>query len=148
MNIDFLQKNFGSLINDIEVFRDEVTVIVDSANMLTFFRILKDDIHCSFDILSDCCGVDFFPRTPRFCIVYHLYSLRHAHRLRVKVFLDDDNTTIESVTPIWETANWHERECFDLLGIQFKNHPDLRRILLPDDFVGHPLRKDFPLEGI
>ena len=147
MNSDYLQQKYGSLINEIDVFRAETTVVIDRENLLNFCRILKHDDQCSFDILSDCCGVDLFPRTPRFCVVYHLYSLRHGHRLRIKVFLPEDNAAIESVTPIWDTANWHERECFDLLGIQFINHPDLRRILLPDDFEGHPLRKDFPLEG-
>ena len=147
MNIDCLQQKFGSLINDIDVFRDETTVVIDRENILHFCRILKDDVQYAFNILSDCCGVDLFPRTPRFCVVYHLYSLLHGHRLRVKVFLAEDQAAIESVTPIWETANWHERECFDLLGIQFVHHPDLRRILLPENFAGHPLRKDFPLEG-
>ncbi|PKN71699.1 MAG: NADH-quinone oxidoreductase subunit C [Deltaproteobacteria bacterium HGW-Deltaproteobacteria-12] len=147
MNSDCLQQKLGGMIKEIDVFRGETTVVIDKENLLNIGRILKDDDQCSFDILSDCCGVDLFPRTPRFCVVYHLYSLRHGHRLRLKVFLPEDNAAIDSVTPIWSTANWHERECFDLLGIQFSHHPDLRRILLPEDFAGHPLRKDFPLEG-
>jgi NADH-quinone oxidoreductase subunit C len=147
MNIDCLQQKFGNLIKDIDVFRDETTVVIDRENILPFCRFLKDDARYAFDFLSDCCGVDFFPLKPRFCVVYHLYSLLHGHRLRIKVFLDEADSSIESVISIWATANWHERECFDLLGIQFIHHPDLRRILLPEDFAGHPLRKDFPLEG-
>jgi NADH-quinone oxidoreductase subunit C len=92
--------------------------------------------------------VDRFPASPRFLVVYHLFSLRHGHRLRVKVSLGGEDPVIDSVVSVWETADWHERECFDLFGIRFRNHPDLRRILLPEDFEGHPLRKDFPLEGV
>ena len=147
MNTERLREKFGSLIKDIYTFRGEVTIVLDKENILQLGALLKKDSEYAFDFLSDCCGVDLFPQTPRFCVVYHLYSMLHGHRLRLKAFLHETAAAIDSVTSIWETANWHERECFDLFGIQFINHPDLRRILLPDDFVGYPLRKDFPLEG-
>jgi NADH-quinone oxidoreductase subunit C len=110
-------------------------------------RFLKEDPKHGFNFLSDLCGVDYMGREPRFEVVYHLYSMEHKHRLRMKVSLSEGDLTIPSVTPIWKTANWHERECFDLVGIIFTNHPDMRRILTPEGFTDHPLRKDFPLRG-
>ena len=122
--------------------RSTVTAIV------SLCEFLRDEEALAFDFLSDLCGVDRHPASPRFQVVYHLFSLRHGHRLRVKVPLGGEDPVIDSVVSVWETADWHERECFDLFGIRFRNHPDLRRILLPEDFEGHPLRKDFPLEGV
>jgi NADH-quinone oxidoreductase subunit C len=99
-------------------------------------------------MLADLCGADRGPEEdPRFEVNYHLFSTIHYNRLRLKVEISEDEITVESVTPLWKTANWHERETFDLLGIIFSNHPDLRRILLPSDFDGHALRKDYPLRG-
>jgi NADH-quinone oxidoreductase subunit C len=86
-------------------------------------------------------------KEPRFEVVYHLYSLEHRHMIRLRAEVAEDDASIESVVDIWAGANWHERECFDLLGITFNGHPDLRRVLLPDDWEGHPLRKDYPLKS-
>jgi NADH-quinone oxidoreductase subunit C len=92
-------------------------------------------------------GVDYLGREPRFEVVYHLYSVPHNRRLRLKVCVPESDLVVPSVSAIWSTANWHEREAFDMLGIWFADHPDLRRIYMPDDYPGHPLRKDFPILG-
>jgi len=111
-------------------------------------RALRDDAALSFEMLLDVAGVDFPKRRPRFEVVYHLWSLRHNRVARVKVGVPEEDPTCPSVVDLWGTADWHERECFDLLGVKFTGHPDLRRILMPDDYPWHPLRKDFPVEGI
>ena len=110
-------------------------------------RFLKDEPECGFNFLSDLCGVDYPEGEHNFDVVYHLYSMEHRHRLRMKVSLLHSDLNIPSVVSVWKTANWHERECYDLLGINFSGHPDLRRILTPDGFKDYPLRKDFPLRG-
>jgi len=109
-------------------------------------RFLRDDPATQFEMLSDVCAVDYLPRVPRFEVVYHLYSVAKNHRLRVKVICDGASPSVPSVTALWESANWMEREVWDLYGIRFDGHPDLRRILLYDEFEGHPLRKDYPKE--
>ena len=147
MNLDAIRARFGGVLGDPVTFRGETTFAVNREAIVPLCEFLRDEETLAFDFLADLCGVDRHPAAPRFEVVYHLYSVRHGHRLRVKVPLGEENPVIDSVTAVWETADWHERECFDLFGIRFRNHPDLRRILLPDDFKGHPLRKDFPLEG-
>lgn len=148
MNIDLIRQKFGQAIRKEMLFRGEITLTVDPEVILPLGRFLRDEDTLAFDFLVDLCGVDLFPESPRFMVVYHLFSVRHNQRLRVKLPLAGENPVVDSVVPVWETADWHERECFDLFGISFRNHPDLRRILLPDDFTGYPLRKDFPLEGM
>lgn len=124
----------------------EMTVIVPRESIVDVCRHLIES-H-DFDMLADLCGGDRGPEEdPRFEVNYHLFSTTHYSRLRVKVLLTEDAPNVETVTPLWKTANWHERETYDLLGIIFDNHPDLRRILLPSDFDGHALRKDYPLRG-
>jgi len=124
----------------------EVTVAVPSEAIVEVCSFLKSG-H-DFDLLADLCGCDRGPEEdPRFEVNYHLFSTVHYCRLRLKVLLSEDNPNVKTVTGIWKTANWHERETFDLLGIIFDEHPDLRRILLPSDFDGHALRKDYPLRG-
>jgi NADH-quinone oxidoreductase subunit C len=148
MNLDAIRERFGTAVGDVTTFRGETSLTVDRGSIVSLCKSLRDEEALAFDFLSDLCGVDRHPATPRFEVVYHLFSLRHGHRLRVKVSLGGEDPVIDSVVSVWETADWHERECFDLFGIRFRNHPDLRRILLPEDFEGHPLRKDFPLEGV
>jgi NADH-quinone oxidoreductase subunit C len=148
MNLDAIRERFGTAVGDVTTFRGETSLTVDCDAIVSLCKSLRDEEALAFDFLSDLCGVDRHPATPRFEVVYHLFSLRHGHRLRVKVSLGGEDPVIDSVVSVWETADWHERECFDLFGIRFRNHPDLRRILLPEDFEGHPLRKDFPLEGV
>jgi NADH-quinone oxidoreductase subunit C len=124
----------------------EVTVITPRESIVDACRFLKEQ-H-GFNMLADLCGADRGPEEdPRFEVNYHLFSTSHHNRLRLKVLLSEDDPHVATVTQIWKTANWHERETYDLLGVIFDGHPDLRRILLPSDFDGHALRKDYPLRG-
>ena len=125
---------------------DMPTLVIDAAQIVALCTCLKDAPTLRFDFLCDLCGVDFFPDAPRFQVVYHLYSIAHKHRLRLKCKVAED-ATIASVTPVWNTANWHERETYDMYGIVLANHPDLRRIYMWEEFEGWPMRKDFPLRG-
>jgi NADH-quinone oxidoreductase subunit C len=134
-------------VEEISIFRGDTTVKIGKEALLDVGRFLKEDPELAFDFLSMVSAVDYFPREPRFEMMYHLYSLQHHSRICLKVALSSEDAVVESVTSLWPTANWHEREAFDLMGIHFQNHPDLRRILMPDDWEGHPLRKDYPLEG-
>ena len=142
-----LKEAFPEAAQEVVTFRGETTVVVPKEDLLPVGRFLRDEPDLAFDFLSLVCAVDYLPREPRFEMVYQLYSIKYRHRLRVKTRLHSEDATVESVTSIWPTANWHEREAYDLMGIQFQNHPDLRRILLPVDWKGHPLRKDYPLRG-
>jgi NADH-quinone oxidoreductase subunit C len=131
----------------IEAF-NEVTVIVPREKIVEICSFLKTAPGLEFNLLADLCGVDRGPEEePRFEVNYHLFSTTKYHRMRLKVLLNDEDTHVETVTTVWRTANWHERETFDMMGIIFDGHPDLRRILLPEDWEGHSLRKDFPLRG-
>ena len=145
--VERLKEKFSQAVEETVSFRDEHTVRIAREHLLEVSRFLKEDPDYGFNFLSDLCGVDYMGREPRFEVVYHLYSMEHKHRLRMKVSLSEGDLTIPSVTTVWKTANWHERECFDLMGIIFTNHPDMRRILTPEGFTDHPLRKDFPLRG-
>jgi NADH-quinone oxidoreductase subunit C len=128
-------------------FRGETTVVVPREHLQRAAEYLASEPSLRFSFLSDITTVDRFPLEPRFEVNYHLLSLDRRERLRLKVCLGGSDPVIHSVTPVWPTANWHERENFDLFGVRFEGHPDLRRILMPDDWEGHPLRKDYPVEG-
>jgi NADH-quinone oxidoreductase subunit C len=126
----------------------ETTIIVPREAIVEACLFFKTTGGLEFDMLSDLCGVDRGPEEdPRFEVNYQLFSTKKHHRLRLKVLLAEDDAKVPTVTGVWRTANWHERETFDLFGVVFEGHPDLRRILLPDDWQGHALRKDFPLRG-
>lgn len=125
--------------------RQELTLEIAPEKIVSVCGFLKYDQQ--FVRLSTVTGVDRYPSEPRFEVVYHLHSLERNERLRVKCRLPGDRPVIESVTSVWRSANWFERETFDLFGIQFQNHPDLRRIMMPEDWEGHPLRKDYPVTG-
>ena len=126
----------------------EVTVTASREHIVEICEFLKSRPGFEFDFLADLCGFDRGPEEePRFEVNYHLFSTKLHHRVRLKVPLHEDDAHVPTVTSVWRTANWHERETFDLFGIVFDGHPDLRRILLPDDWQGHALRKDFPLRG-
>ncbi len=149
----------GSRLADQTIHLNELTVVLESQDLLDIMKILRDHSDLAFDMLVDLCGVDYSTYTNtdfsgrargnrRFAVVYHLLSIKHNHRLRVRSFLNDDELPmIDSVLDIWPSANWFEREAFDLYGIVFVNHPDLRRILTDYGFIGNPFRKDFPLSG-
>ena len=126
----------------------EVTVVVPREHIVDSCVFLKSWPDARFDFLSDLCGADRGPEEePRFEVNYHLFSTTKYHRIRLKVLLNEEDPHVPTVTGIWRTANWHERETYDLFGVIFDGHPDLRRILLPEDWQGHALRKDFPLRG-
>jgi NADH-quinone oxidoreductase subunit C len=122
----------------------EATVVVERDGAVAYFRELRDDPDLSLDLLSDLTVVDYLGRVPRFEVVYHLNSLKHRHRLRVKIGTAGEDPWVHSLTGLWKAANWLEREAWDMFGVRFVGHPDLRRILMYEEFVGHPLRKDYP----
>jgi NADH-quinone oxidoreductase subunit C len=128
-------------------FRGETTVVVPRERLLRAAEYLAAEPSLRFSFLGDITPVDRFPLEPRFEVNYHLLSIDRKERLRLKVRLPGNDVVLASVTPVWPTANWHEREAFDLFGIRFEGHPDLRRILMPDEWEGYPLRKDYPTEG-
>jgi NADH-quinone oxidoreductase subunit C len=149
-----LETRFGSKLLSVQPALGELTVCVSAQEYSDVMKSLRDDASLKFEQLIDLCGVDYsqYKNQPweglRFAVVVHLLSVTHNWRLRVKVFApDDDLPAIASVTPLWAAANWYEREAFDLLGIIFEGHEDLRRILTDYGFIGHPLRKDFPVTG-
>jgi NADH-quinone oxidoreductase subunit C len=133
-------------VKDTHARLGDATAVVEASRLVEAMRFLRDDPALAFDMLSDLCAVDYLPGVPRFEVVYHLYSVARNHRLRVKVEVGADAPSVPSVVPVWASANWMEREVWDLYGIRFDGHPDLRRILLYDEFEGHPLRKDYPKE--
>ena len=144
--VEKLKEKDSTWVTAVAEGHGEVTVTVPRESIVDVCLFLKED-H-GFDMLADLCGCDRGPEEdPRFEVNYHLFSTIHYSRLRLKVLLSDDEPNVPSVTPLWKTANWHERETYDLVGIIFDGHPDLRRILLPSDFDGHALRKDYPLRG-
>ncbi len=128
-------------------FRGETTVVVPPEHLLGACEFLVRNRDLAFTYLSDITPVDRFPLEPRFEVNYHLLSLDRRERLRLRVRLAGAEPIVRSVTSVWPTANWHEREAFDLFGIRFEGHPDLTRILMPDEWEGYPLRKDYPVEG-
>ncbi len=128
-------------------FRGELTIVVPREHIRLVAEFLCRDEELKFNFLSDLTGVDRFPAEPRFEVNYHLTSLPRKERLRLKVRVASDHPVVESVVAVWPTANWHEREVFDMFGVRFEGHPDLRRILMPESWEGHPLRKDYPVEG-
>jgi NADH-quinone oxidoreductase subunit C len=148
MNAADLAARIRDRFDDVLVARDEVTVVVDRDALVDALVRLRDRPDLSFGFLSSLTATDHPGREPRFWVVYELRSVEHAHRMRLKVGLPSDDPHVPSVTALFPTANWHEREVWDLFGLVFDGHPDLDRILLPDDWEGHPLRKDEALGGV
>lgn len=149
-----LDRVLGQRIKSAVIARNEITIVVDSADYAEAAILLRDDASLSFEQLIDLCGVDYKDYAdgarsgPRFAVVSHLLSIKYNLRLRLRVFApNDDYPLLASMTPIWNSANWFEREAFDLFGILFEGHDDLRRILTDYGFIGHPFRKDFPISG-
>ena len=134
-------------IAEVTQFRGEVTLVVPREHLCRVAQYLASEPALQFSFLSDITTVDRFPIEPRFEVNYHLLCLDRRERLRLKVRLPGSDAVVPTLTSVWPTANWHERENFDLFGIRFDGHPDLCRILLPDEWEGHPLRKDYPVEG-
>lgn len=145
--VDRLKEKFFSEVVDVRQFREQVFVSVRREKILDICRYLHDDPDISMDFLADVCGVDYPGNRHRFEVIYNLYSMKYGHRLILKALLQEENLSIESVVSVWKGANWHEREACDMYGIVFNGHPDLRRILMPEDWEGYPLRKDYPLKS-
>ena len=141
-----LKEKFAASIIDVVEFRGEVTVTVAKGVIIEVLSFLKQSLQ--YNLLTDLTAVDYLgKKEERFMMVYLLYSIPNKDRLRIKTPVTEVECTIPTATTVWKTANWLEREVFDLFGIKFDGHPDLRRILMTDDWVGHPLRKDYPLQG-
>lgn len=141
-----LKEQFASSILDVTEFRGEVTVTVKKDDILAILQFLKQSLQ--YNMLTDVTAVDYLgKKEDRFMLVYQLYSIPNKDRLRIKAPLAEADGRIQSATQVWAAANWLEREVFDLFGIVFENHPDLRRILMTPDWEGYPLRKDYPLQG-
>ncbi|MEW5745014.1 MAG: NADH-quinone oxidoreductase subunit C [Nitrospirota bacterium] len=145
---ELIKDRYPTEVKEIKEFRGQVSVVVKRDRIKEMLRYLHDAPELYFNYLEDLCGVDYLgKKEPRFEVVYHLYSLRHKHMIRMKAEVPEEDCVIDSVVDIWAGANWHERECYDLFGVVFKGHPDMRRILLPEDWEGYPLRKDYPLKS-
>ena len=134
-------------IADVQSFRGELTLYIPRTEIRRVGEFLAREPDLSFAYLSDITAVDRFPLEPRFDLNYHVLSIPRREALRLRVLLPGVSPGVESVVPVWPTANWHEREIFDLFGVHFEGHPDLRRLLMPENWEGHPLRKDYPVEG-
>ena len=144
--ISGLEAALPDAIVQVSFWVNDWTVIVKPERLLDVARHLRTEAAAEFDFCSDVTATDWPPRAERFDVIYCLYSIRHRHRVRMKV-RTGEGQSIRSVTSVWPSANWLEREVFDMFGIVFDGHPDLRRILMPDEWQGHPQRKDYPLEG-
>jgi NADH-quinone oxidoreductase subunit C len=143
--VESLRAAFSTAMQDVQEFRGEITVIVDPDRIVDVCRYCRDTKGLEYNFLSDVAGVDYFPQEPRFAVSYHLYSMIHNRALRLKVLLPGDDLEIPSIVGLFPSANWSEREIYDMFGITFAGHPDMRRLLMPEDWDGHPLRKDYPL---
>ena len=137
----------AAAVSEIAELCGDLGITVPREQVRRVSEFLRSDPELAFDFLSDITATDHFPAEPRFALVYHLLSLKHRHRLQLKTWADGANPSVETATAVWPTANWHEREVFDLFGIRFEGHPELMRILLPADWEGHPLRKNYPTTG-
>ena len=141
-----LVESFGDRIGDKTQFRGETSYTITAKDLREIAKFCRDEL--LFDYLIDVTSIDNFGEEPRFEIVYHLYSMPHAVHLRLKLKVPEEAGAVDTVFDMWPTANWHEREIYDMMGIKFNGHPDLRRILMWDGYPFYPLRKDFPLEGL
>ena len=143
-----LKQKFPNDVLDFHSHRSDETVVIERDSLGKVCRFLRDDSRCAFEIMIDLTAVDGLEinMNPRFEMVYHFKSLTHACRIRIKVPLGEDDCRIASISSIWKSADWYERECYDMFGIIFEAHPDLKRILMYEEFEGHPLRKDYPID--
>ena len=141
-----VQEQFPGDVIEVSEFRGDLAITVQRQRIAEMCEYLMSAEGGEFIMMMDLCGVDYLGQEPRFEVVYHLHSLKTHHRVRIKVPVPEDDPTVPTVTHLWKAANWFEREVYDLFGITFTGHPDLRRILTHDDFVGHALRKDYPVD--
>lgn len=143
-----LKEKFPEVNFEISEFRNDISIFFDKKNIVEVCRFLKEDEELQFKLCEDITAIDWAKRTDRYSVVYHIFSLKSNTRLALKVNIDESDCSVDSVTTVWKTANWHERETYDMYGIKFNNHPDLRRMYMPEEFEYYPLKKDFPLLGI
>ncbi|MDZ7720880.1 MAG: NADH-quinone oxidoreductase subunit C [Balneolaceae bacterium] len=144
--VDSLSENFSDKLVDVYQSSGDTFIVVDTDSILEISKHLKEKL--DYVYLSDVFGIDRYTSEDRFEVVYNLISLKHQQRVFVKVRCEEENPEVDSVIPVWKAANWFEREVYDMFGVYFRNHPDLRRIFMPEDFDYFPLRKEFPLLGI
>jgi NADH-quinone oxidoreductase subunit C len=144
-----VKETLPEAVLDVIEFRDEITLVIDPAQVTAVARFLRDTPGLIYNYLSDISAVDYYPdfglRPGRFAVSYHFYSLLYNRRIRVKAYLGEDEPALDTLTSIWPAANWLEREIADMMGIHFNGHPDPRRLLMPEDWDGHPRRRDYPL---
>jgi NADH-quinone oxidoreductase subunit C len=147
-DVSLIRRQFAENIQEIIEAAGEITVVARREGLVELMTFLRDEPSLRFNFLSDIGGLDLGEfASPRFAVAYQLYSLDHNHRLRIKVFLEEDDAHLPTMWSVWKASNWLEREIYDMFGVIFDGHPDLRRILMPADYEGHPLRKDFPIKG-
>ena len=146
--VDRLRELVPGAVSSVAEFRGDTTLTVRREDLVRVARTLRDDADLAFDMIIDLLGVDMYRSEDRFEVVYNLYSLKNKEYLRLKVLVDEQDLAVPTVTGVWPGANWHERETYDMFGVVFTGHPDLRRLYLPEEFEYYPLRKDFPTMGI
>ena len=146
--VEKVKEKFGESVEEISDFRDDLCITIKKDRIVNLGKFLKEDPDLQFIMCKDVTAIDWATRKKRFTAVYHIYSLQLNYTLRLKSNIDDDPPTIETVSSVWQSANWYERETWDMYGIKFVNHPDLRRMYMPEGFEYHPLKKDFPVLGI
>jgi NADH-quinone oxidoreductase subunit C len=143
-----VKEKFGAALEEVSDFRDDICLTIKSDQIVSLGKFLKEDPDLQFIMCKDITAIDWATRKKRFTAVYHIYSFKLNYTLRIKANIDDNPPAIESVASVWRSADWYERETFDMYGIKFINHPDLRRMYMPEGFEHYPLRKDFPVLGI
>ena len=143
-----LKEKFPSTEFEVSDYRDELTIKFDKKNIVEVCSFLKSESELEFSWCSDVTAVDWATRKNRFTVIYNIFSMKHNFRLRLKCDVDESDCSVNSVSSVWKASNWQERETYDMYGIKFNNHPDLRRMYMPEEFEYYPLRKDFPLMGI
>ncbi len=146
--VEKLTMRFPNSLMEAKEFRDETTLHIKKEDIVRVCEFLRDDASCQFNYCSDVCGADAYTPENRFEVIYNLYSLPLKHRIRLKVFVDETDLHCPSVSSVWPGADWPERETYDMFGIIFDGHKDLRRMYMPEEFEYHPLRKDFPMMGV
>ncbi len=146
--VEAVKKAYPQAVEDVVEYAGETTLVLNPDYLPAVARFVRDSAGLVYNFLSDISAVDYYPdynRPGRFGVSYHLLSMLYKRRLRLKVYLPEDEPSVETVTTVWPGANWPEREVMDMMGVDFKGHPDKRRILMPDDWNGHPHRRDYPL---
>jgi NADH-quinone oxidoreductase subunit C len=143
--VEAAREHLGDAVHEVVESLGETTIVVDPAKIVEVCTFFRDAEGLEYNFLSDLTAVDYYPNEPRFAVCYHIYSMIYNRRLRLKVYLPGEDPKLPTITTVWNAANYQEREAFDMMGIVFEGHPDLRRILMPEDWEGHPQRKDYPL---